>query len=319
MNIEIIKNHVKNVLRGTDFKNLGQRITGKVRDIYVGEKEVTLVATDRHSSFDRIIAHIPFKGEVLNQISAFWFGKTKDIIPNHVISLPDPNVLIAKKCEVIPIECVVRGYITGTTSTSLWTNYKKGQRDFGDFVLPDGLRKNQKLSEPLFTPTTKSDDHDVPITMKEIVEQGILSKEMAEKLEATAKALFVRGQEIALEKNWILVDTKYEFGIDENGELTLIDEIHTPDSSRYWIADTYEERFIANEEPENFDKEFIRKWVAEQCDPYTVEVIPEIPEDMVAELARRYIHIYESITGQKFEHDFSISTIDRIKNNLNLV
>ncbi len=316
MNIETIQEHIGEVLKGTDFKGLGERKVGKVRDIYIGEEHMILISTDRHSSFDRIIAHIPFKGEVLNQISAFWFEQTKDIIQNHVISIPDPNVLIAKKCTVLPIECVMRGYITGVTGTSLWTNYQNGQRNFGNFVLPERLSKNQKLDEPVFTPTTKSDEHDRPITPAEIVSEGILSQEMTDELQKMATAIFKRGQEIALSKGLILVDTKYEFGLDESGKLTLIDEVHTPDSSRYWKANTYQERFDKGEEPEYFDKEFLRLWFKDNCDPYNDPVLPEAPAEMVAELSRRYIEIYETITGKPFNHDFSQSVLDRITTNL---
>mgnify|MGYP003418263994 CR=1 FL=1 len=316
MDISIIKEHIGDVLKETNLEGIGEKKVGKVRDIYIAPDKITLVATDRHSSFDRIIAHVPFKGEVLNQISAFWFENTKDIVPNHVLSMPDPVVLVAKKCKVIPIECVVRGYITGVTGTSLWTHYKDGKRDFGNFILPDGMHKNQKLGEPVFTPTTKSDEHDRPITPAEIVTEGILTKEMADKLEEKAIALYKRGEEIAFTKGLILVDTKYEFGLDVDGELTLIDEIHTPDSSRYWKADTYFERFDQDLEPEYFDKEFLRLWFKENCDPYNDKVLPEAPPELVAELSRRYIEIYETITGNKFEHDFTQSIEERIKNNL---
>ncbi len=316
MDIEIIKKHINDVIRETDLQGIGERKIGKVRDIYIAKEVITLVSTDRHSSFDRIIAHIPFKGAVLNQISAFWFENTKDIIANHVVSVPDPNVLVAKKCTVIPIECIVRGYITGSTNTSMWTLYKEGQRDFGNFVLPDGLKKNQKMDEPVFTPTTKSDEHDRSITPAEIVAEGILTKEMTDELERVAKAVFKRGQEIALSKGLILVDTKYEFGMDENGKLTLIDEVHTPDSSRYWKANTYQERIDAGLEPEYFDKEFLRLWFKDNCDPYNDAVLPDAPADMVAELSRRYIEIYETITGLPFNHDFNTPIMDRITNNL---
>jgi phosphoribosylaminoimidazole-succinocarboxamide synthase len=316
MNISLIKEHINDVLKETNLEGIGEKTVGKVRDIYIAEDKITLVATDRHSSFDRIIAHVPFKGEVLNQISSFWFENTKDIVPNHVLSMPDPAVLVAKKCKVIPIECVVRGYITGVTGTSLWTHYKDGKRDFGNFVLTDGMRKNQKLPDPVFTPTTKSDEHDRPITPAEIVSEGILTKEMADMLEKKAIALYKRGEEIAFIKGLILVDTKYEFGIDENGVLTLIDEIHTPDSSRYWKADTYFERFDQDLEPEYFDKEFLRLWFKDNCDPYNDPVLPEAPPELVAELSRRYIEIYETITGKKFEHDFNQGIEERIKNNL---
>ena len=316
MNIETIKQHISDVIKETNFQGIGEKKVGKVRDIYIGDETITLVATDRHSSFDRIIAHVPFKGEVLNQISAFWFENTKDIIDNHVVSIPDPNVLIARKCKPLPIEAVMRGYITGVTGTSLWTHYTDGKRDFGNFILPEELKKNQKLPEALFTPTTKSDEHDRPITPSEIVDEGLLSQEMIDEVERVAKALFARGQEIALSHGLILVDTKYEFGLDTDGKLTLIDEIHTPDSSRYWKADSYQARFDKGEEPEYFDKEFLRLWFKDNCDPYKDEVLPEAPQELVAELSRRYIEIYESITGKPFNHDFSQPILERINNNL---
>lgn len=316
MNIETIKQHISDVIKETNFQGIGEKKVGKVRDIYIGDETITLVATDRHSSFDRIIAHVPFKGEILNQISAFWFENTKDIIDNHVVSIPDPNVLIARKCKPLPIEAVMRGYITGVTGTSLWTHYTDGKRDFGNFILPEELKKNQKLPEALFTPTTKSDEHDRPITPSEIVDEGLLSQEMIDEVERVAKALFARGQEIALSHGLILVDTKYEFGLDTDGKLTLIDEIHTPDSSRYWKADSYQARFDKGEEPEYFDKEFLRLWFKDNCDPYKDEVLPEAPQELVAELSRRYIEIYESITGKPFNHDFSQPILERINNNL---
>lgn len=319
MTIEKIKEHINDVLTETNFTNLGEKKTRKVRDIYIEKDHITLISTDRHSSFDRNIAFIPFKGEVLNQISLFWFKQTEDIIPNHVLSVPDPNVVIAKKCAPLPIECVMREYITGVTGTSLWTHYKDGKRDFGNFVLPEGMKKNQKLAEPVFNPTTKSDEHDRPITPAEIVSEGLMTKELTAEVERVAKALFKRGQEVALSRELILVDTKYEFGTDENEKLILIDEIHTPDSSRYWKAGTYEERFNKGEEPEYFDKEFLRIWFKEHCDPYKDKKIPEAPVELIAELSRRYIEIYEMITGKPFEHDFSISTKNRVIKNLSLV
>ncbi len=319
MQIEKIKEHIKDVLVETNFTNFGERKVGKVRDIYTMPDKITLISTDRHSSFDRVIAYVPFKGEVLNQISLFWFENTKDIIQNHVISCPDPNVLIAKKCKPLPIEAIVRGYITGVTSTSLWTHYSSGMRDFGNFTLPEELKKNQKLAEPVFTPTTKHEEHDRPISPAEMVTEGLVTKEIADEVERVAKALFKKGQELALSRGLILVDTKYEFGIDESGKLTLIDEIHTPDSSRYWKAGSYEERFEKGEEPEYFDKEFLRIWFKDHCDPYKDEKLPDAPADLVAELSRRYIEIYELITGKPFEHDFSMSTEDRVKKNLSQV
>ncbi len=316
MQIEKIKEHINDVLRETDFKNLGERKVGKVRDIYTMPDKIVLVSTDRHSSFDRIIAHIPFKGEVLNQISAFWFEQTKDIIQNHVISIPDPNILVAKKCKPLPIEAIVRGYITGVTSTSLWTHYSAGKRDFGNFVLPEDMKKNQKLPEPVFTPSTKFEEHDRTLSPQEIVAEGLMTKELVNQVESVAKKLFLRGQEVALSHGLILVDTKYEFGLDADGKLILIDEIHTPDSSRYWKAGSYAERFEKGEDPEYFDKEFLRIWFKDHCDPYKDEVLPEAPADLIAELSRRYIEIYETITGKPFEHDFNTPIMERITKNL---
>lgn len=287
------------VLKETHLEGLGARREGKVRDIYEQPDRLILVTTDRHSSFDRIIAHIPHKGQVLNQISAFWFNETKDIVPNHVEAIPDPNVTVAKKVKPLPIECVMRGYITGVTGTSLWTHYAQGKRDFGNFTLPDGLKKDEKLESPVFTPTTKSDDHDRPVTPDEAVTEGLMTPELMAEVERVSRALFERGQQIAASRGLILVDTKYEFGLDEDGKLVLIDEIHTPDSSRYWQLASYAERMAAGEPPENFDKEFIRKWVMTQCDPYK-DPIPEIPKELVEEMSRRYIQMYEQITGETF-------------------
>lgn len=304
------------VLKETNFPNLGERKIGKVRDIYTQSDKLILIATDRHSSFDRIIAHIPFKGEVLTQVSNFWFDKTKDIISNHILAMPDPQVVVVKRYDVIPIEVVVRGYITGTTNTSLWTHYKEGKRDFGNFTLPDGMKKNQKLEKPVFTPSTKSDEHDITMTPQEMIEKGIVEEGLLKKIEEIGIKLFERGQEIALKQGLILVDTKYELGLDEAGEIVLIDEIHTPDSSRYWQADSYQERLDQGLEPEYFDKEFLRLWFKEHSDPYKDDVLPDAPKEMVAELSKRYIDIYEQLTEKKFTSDRSMPIAQRIQKNL---
>ena len=304
-----------NILKETHFKNLGEYKKGKVRDVYIQPDKLILVSTDRHSSFDRIIAHIPYKGQVLNQTAAFWFDQTKDIIQNHVLAVPDPNVVVGKRCTVIPIEMVVRGFITRTTNTSLWTLYKEGQRDFGNFTLPDGMTKNQKLAEPVLTPTTKSDEHDRPLTPKEAVSEGIVTQAQCDELAKAAISLFKRGQEVSLKHGLILVDTKYEFGLDSSQRLMLIDEIHTPDSSRYWQADSYEARLKEGKEPQNFDKEFLRLWFKDHCDPYKDATLPEAPADMVEELSRRYIQIYEQLTGLKFKVS-SEPILQRIEKNL---
>ncbi|OGI60844.1 phosphoribosylaminoimidazolesuccinocarboxamide synthase [Candidatus Nomurabacteria bacterium RIFCSPHIGHO2_01_FULL_38_19] len=318
MDIKKIKEHIDNVLIETNFDFLGKKKIGKVRDIYEQKDKLILVSTDRHSSFDRIIAHIPFKGQILTQSSIFWFNETKDIIQNHMLESPDPNVIIAKKCEVLPIEVVPRAYITGSTNTSLWTLYQKGQRDFGNFTLPDGLRKNQKLEKIVLTLTTKSDEHDEPLTPNEALKRGLVTKELWEEIAKVSLELFKRFQLASERAGFILVDTKYEFGLDEKGKLILIDEIHTPDSARWYKAATYRELFDKGMEQQYFDKEFLRLWFKDNCDPYKDEILPKAPPELVAELSRRYIEIYETITGQPFEHDFSQPIIKRIRNNLNI-
>ena len=289
------------ILRNTDFDFLGVKTTGKVRDIYDQGDRLVLITTDRHSSFDRIIAHVPWKGQVLNQVSAHWFEATKDIVPNHVLAIPDPNVTIARKCRMVPIEAVVRGYLTGVTDTAIWTRYGKGQREFGGLTLPDNMRKNQRLPQPIFDPTTKEAAHDRTLTPEAMIAEGFVSKELFARIKETALKLFARGQELAAQRGLALVDTKYEFGTDAGGGLVLIDEIHTPDSSRYWQLDSYEARFAAGQEPDYFDKEFMRLWFKEHSDPYADEKLPDAPAELVDELSRRYVRMYEQITGNKFE------------------
>lgn len=288
------------VLKETHFAFLGPKKAGKVRDIYDLGDTLVLISTDRHSSFDRIIAHIPHKGQVLNQVSLWWFEKTKDIVPNHVLSNPDPNVTVGKKYKMISIEAVMRGYLTGVTDTSIWSRYSAGERTFGGVTLPDGMKKNTKLSEPIFDPTTKEEGHDRAITPAQMIEEGFITQELFDRVKQTALALFARGQQLAEKRGLILVDTKYEFGLDENDQLVLIDEIHTPDSSRWWKLDTYQARMDAGQEPEYFDKEFLRLWFKDHCDPYKDAVLPEAPAELVAEMSRRYIEMYEKITGEKF-------------------
>ena len=304
------------ILKETNFTNLGERSLGKVRDIYRQGDKTIFISTDRHSSFDRIIAHIPQKGQVLNLTSAFWFNKTKHIIPNHVLAIPDPSVTVAKTCKPLPIEAVVRGYLTGTTNTSIWTLYKNGQRDFGTFELPEGMQKNQQLEHPVLTPSTKSKDHDITMKPQDMIDQGIISQELYNRIEHISFELFMLGQEIALARGLILVDTKYEFGLDEHGNLILIDEIHTPDSSRYWQASSYEDRLQQGEEPEFFDKEFLRLWFNDHCDPYNDEVLPEAPHDMVIELAHRYQNVYQQLIGGVESALLFDEPLERLENNL---
>src|SRR3990167_525220 len=243
-----------NILEKTNFKNLGEKYTGKVRDVYIQKDKIIMISTDRYSAFDRNLALIPYKGQLMTKVSKFWYENTKDIVQNHVIDFADPNVVVGKKCAVLPVEMVVRGYITGVTSTSLWVNYQKGQRDFGDFVLPEGMKKNQKLDKPVITPTTKHEMHDRNLTSKMVIEEKFMEPAIWQKVCQIALKLFERGQEVALKRGLILVDTKYEFGLTPEREIMLIDEIHTPDSSRYWQASSYQKRIDEGLEPENFDK-----------------------------------------------------------------
>ncbi|KAL2473994.1 Phosphoribosylaminoimidazole-succinocarboxamide synthase [Forsythia ovata] len=316
-----IKNSVSNCLSETHLDltvpGLKSKTRGKVRDIYDGGDYLVLVTTDRQSAFDRILASIPFKGQVLNETSLWWFSKTQHITPNAVVSSPDKNVTIAKKCSVFPVEFVVRGYVTGSTDTSLWTVYKNGVRNYCGNALPDGLVKNQKLPENILTPTTKAADHDVPVTPQEIVQRGLMTQDDYDEASRKAISLFQYGQQVAQEHGLILVDTKYEFGKGSDGTVLLIDEVHTPDSSRYWIADSYEGRFENGLEPENIDKEFLRLWFKDHCNPYEDEVLPDAPEELVSELAWRYIFLYETITQSKFEMPMTKEHIhDRISRNV---
>ena len=296
---KIIAADLGNCLTENKLSN-GKKYRGKVRDSYELEYRLILITTDRQIAFDRILAAIPFKGQVLNQTSAWWFEQTKEIISNHVINVPDPNVTVAKKCTVFPIEFVVRGYITGSTSTSLWTVYNNGDREYCGNDLPDGLVKNQKLAANMLTPTTKEEHHDRPISPDEIVSEGWMSQKDWDYCSKKALELFTFGQKTAAKNGMILVDTKYEMGRDADGHIILIDEIHTPDSSRYWLTESYEVRIAAGSEPENIDKEFLRLWFVENCDPYNDEVLPDAPEELVIELSRRYIQLYEMITGKTF-------------------
>ena len=295
----------------------GEKLTGKVRDQYDLGDKIALITTDRQSAFDRVLASIPFKGQVLNQTSAWWFEQTKNIIQNHVIAITDPNVTLAKKCDVFPIEFVVRGYITGSTSTALWTVYNNGDREYCGNILPEGLVKNQKLDTIMLTPTTKDETHDRPISPDEITNKGWMTREDWDFCSKKALELFSFGQKKAAEHGLVLVDTKYEMGRDPDGNIILIDEIHTPDSSRYWIAKTYKERMAAGHEPQNIDKEFLRLWFVDNCDPYNDTTLPEAPVELVIKLSSRYIYLYETITGNQFLfHDSEKSIQERINKNM---
>lgn len=315
-NLDIIRAALPNCLTETNF-TFGEKYHGKVRDTYDLGDRLMLVTTDRQSAFDRLLASIPFKGQVLNLTSAWWFEQTEHLVPNHVIAIPDPNVVIGKKCKVFPIEFVVRGYISGTTSTSLWTQYNKGVRNYCGIDFPEGLKKNQQLPTPILTPTTKDKVHDKPISPKEIVAEGWMSQADWDQASAYAMQLFKFGQETAAKHGLILVDTKYEFGRDQDGRIILIDEIHTPDSSRYWLANSYQARFAEGKEPENIDKEFLRLWFVDHCDPYKDDVLPKAPDDLIVTLSSRYIQLYEMITGKQFTYTEQHGSIEeRIKRNV---
>jgi phosphoribosylaminoimidazole-succinocarboxamide synthase len=307
------------VLSDAFIPELPNAYRGKVRENYdLPDGSRIIIATDRLSAFDRILTAIPDKGHVLTQTARYWFEATKDICPNHVIAYPDPNVVVGKRLNILPVEVVVRGYLAGTTGTSLLTLYKKGERKMYGLDLPDDLKDNEALPHPVITPTSKAFDggHDEPLTPKEIVDRRLLTPEQWERLSSYALALFARGQEFAAKRGLILVDTKYEFGTDETGRIILADEIHTPDSSRYWIADGYDEAFRTGSRPKSFDKDFIRAWVVERCDPYKDD-IPKIPAELVEETAKVYRTAYEMITGETFVPDRSAASIlDRIRKNL---
>ena len=289
------------ILKTIDLKGFGKKLSGKTRDFYIIKDKRIIVSTDRISAFDINLGYIPYKGQVLSQLSAFWFDKTKDIIPNHLISTPHPNIMIVKDCSVVPIEMVIRGYITGVTGTSIWGSYKKGDRIIYGIKFPKGLKKNQKLLRPVITPTTKAmSGHDKRLTKKEILQKRIVSKNIYSKMEKISLKLFERGTKICDKRGLILVDTKYEFGFDKNNELILIDEIHTPDSSRFWIKKTYKERFSEGVEPENYDKEFLRIWFKKRG--YSGDgVPPKMPKNLINKVSKRYIDVFKKITGKKFK------------------
>ena len=302
-------NAIPHCLTSTDISlPQAKKYTGKVRDTYdlspgSEDGELLLITSDRQSGFDRMLGAIPFKGQVLNRTSLYWFERTEGLVPNHVLSSPHSNALLARKCKVLPIEFVVRGYLTGSTDTSIWTKYQAGERSFGGASLPEGMRKNEPLPQRLITPTTKEAAHDRPITPQGILREGWLTQAQWDFCSEAALKLFQFGQEVAAEHGLMLVDTKYEFGIDSDGKIRLIDEIHTPDSSRYWIAETYAQRTGEGREPDMIDKEFFRLWFRERCDPYKDAVLPTPPDDLIAELASRYIELFQRITGESFAPD----------------
>jgi phosphoribosylaminoimidazole-succinocarboxamide synthase len=307
------------VLEDATIPELPNHYRGKVRDNYdLPDGRRIIIASDRISAFDQNLAAIPLKGQVLTQTAKFWFEATADICPNHVIEYPDPNVLVGRRLTILPVEIVVRDYLAGTTGTSILSLYKAGQREMYGIRLAEGMRDNERLPQTIITPTSKAfhGGHDEPLTPAEIVEQGLLSQEQWRTVSDYALALFAKGREMARERGLILVDTKYEFGIDESGKIMIADEIHTPDSSRYWFLESYQQRFEAGERPESFDKDFIRTWVVARCDPYKDE-IPDIPQDVVLETSRVYIDAFERITGQTFAlPPKDVPVLERVRRNL---
>ena len=303
-------------LTDAHFTELPEFYRGKVRDAYhLPDGRQVMIATDRQSAFDKVLAAVPYKGQVLNQTARFWVESTTDICPNHVLSYPDPNVVIARQLEMMPIEIIVRDYMTGSTETSIWTMYQRGERVLYGHKFADGLVKNQKLPETIITPTTKG-ERDAPITAAEIVAEGLLTQEQWDTVAKISFKLFARGREMAAKNELILVDTKYEFGFDPDGRIIVADELHTPDSSRYWKQASYSERLNAAQEPEGLDKEFLRLWVRERCDPYKGP-IPNIPEETLEEFSQKYIALYETVTGQSFEYAESGASVrDRVRANL---
>ncbi|QQS59755.1 phosphoribosylaminoimidazolesuccinocarboxamide synthase [Candidatus Peregrinibacteria bacterium] len=312
---EFLLEHANSTLSSLKISGYEKIASGKVREIYRHHNKNILITTDRQSAFDRILASIPFKGQVLNRLSAYWFEQTKDIISNHLLAVPDASVAVVRPVSIFPVEFVVRGYMTGSTDTSVWKNYEKGVREYCGNHLPEGMQKNEPFLEPIITPTTKSEKHDILISREEIIAQKLITAEEWEEVSQAAFALFTRGQKMVKEKGLLLVDTKFEFGRDKKtGEILLADEVLTPDSSRYWFAETYESCFFAGKEPESFDKEFLRLWFTERCDPYHDEILPEAPPELVVKLAKLYITAFEMITGENFTPEVGGS--ERIQKNL---
>ena len=312
-----LKAGLDKTVRATDFESLGHKYEGKVRDNYTtkdGRRYV--VATDRISAFDRVIGTLPFKGQLLTSMAAFWFEQTKSVAPNHVLSVPDPNVMECVECKSLPVEMVVRAYVTGVTSTSIWTHYAAGKREFCGHTLPDGMKKNQRLPQPILTPSTKAEKggHDVSASREEILKLTNMPASQFDEAARIAMALFAFGQKHAAKQGLILVDTKYELGTRPDGTIVVIDEIHTPDSSRYWFSSSYEERFASGQEPESFDKEYVRRWLAAQG--YKGDgTPPTLPDEVRVEATARYVEAWERILGKRFEPNAE-EPIARMRRNL---
>jgi len=314
----LLRDQCERTLSETQFSGLGTRVAGKVRDNYIAGEHRYIVATDRVSCFDVIVGTLPFKGQILNQLAAFWFERTREIARNHLIEVPDPNVSKVLECQPLPVEFVFRAYLTGSSSTSIWTAYDRGDREYCGHPLVDGMRKHDPLPEPLLTPTTKAElgAHDQLTSREALIASGQISAEIYDKAAEIGTALFAEGRRWADTRGLILVDTKYEMGLDAAGEIVVIDEIHTPDSSRYWHRDSYERALAKGEDPVQLDKEYLRVWLGEQG--YKGEgQWPEIPIDVRCEATRRYIEAFEQITGCGFEPDTQ-PIEERIRRNLGI-
>jgi len=302
MNRQDILSHLDHTLPSTSYQDLGARYEGKVRDTYEQDGRLILVTTDRISAFDHVLNQtIPFKGQVLNQTAAYFFKATNDLVPNHVIDVPDPNVTVAKACSPVPIEFVVRGYLAGHA----WREYRDGARSLCGHTLPDGLRESEKLPEPIVTPTTKAEEgHDQDVTREEAISSTNIDASTYDQLRDWSLALFERGTEMAAEQGLILVDTKYEFGQTPDGDYVLIDEVHTPDSSRYYYSDGYEERLEQGKPQQQLSKEFVREWLMDHdFQGQEGEEMPDLPDDFRATVTERYVELYERVTGLEFEPD----------------
>ncbi len=315
---EVLRAQLTKTLDGTHFANLGEHYEGKVRDNYSRDGQRIIVVSDRLSAFDVVLGTIPFKGQVLNQLAAYWFEETKHLAPNHVIDVPDPNVTRAVECQPLPVEMVVRSYLTGVTSTSIWRHYEQGSRLYAGHQLPDGMKKNQPLPRPLVTPSTKAEKggHDETVSREQLLERRLLDAKTFEQLSEMCLKMFAFGQERARSRGLILVDTKYELGRRPDGTIVFIDEIHTPDSSRYWHAEDYAARLAKGEEPRSLDKEYVRRHFAALG--YTGDgTPPPIPDEVRVEAARRYISAYELVTGRTFEPNTE-DPLPRIRKNLGI-
>ena len=317
---ETIQSALPHVLLTTHLNSIGVRYEGKVRDNYTTQDgRRIIVVTDRISAFDRIIGTLPLKGQLLTTCAHWWFERTRDVAPNHLLSMPDPNVMIVRECRTLPVEMVVRAYLTGTTSTSIWVHYERGERVFCGHKLPNGMRKHERLPKLLLTPSTKANDgaHDVSASRDQILATTKMNAADFDAAAEMAMALFRRGQQLCADRGLILVDTKYEFGKTPEGNLVVIDEIHTPDSSRFWFSDTYEDRFASGIDPESFDKEYVRRWLASRG--FRGEgLVPSLPDEVRVEATYRYIEAIERITGENFRPHLAAEPEGRICRNLGL-